>query len=176
MAYPCGAVERAMKVQEVILRALDGKLTWPQAADILGRSPRSIRRLRWRLEHIGYDGLFDRRRRRPSPKRAPIVEIQRVLANAEFGRPPADPVSAFVPLGRVDLDQILCIEAERVVGRDNVVTAERVPLQLAKQPGRRTCAGLRVLIRHHLNGHHTVWYGGRCLGRYDRAGQPLRAA
>jgi hypothetical protein len=45
MTYPCGAVERAMKVQEVILRALDGKLTWPQAADILGRSPRSIRRL-----------------------------------------------------------------------------------------------------------------------------------
>ena len=63
-----------------------------------------------------------------------------------------------------------------MVGRDNVVTAERVPLQLAKQPGRRTCAGLRVLIRRHLNGHHTVWYGGRCLGRYDRAGHPLRAA
>src|SRR5688572_5677402 len=390
MPYPCGAVERAMKVQEVILRALDGKLTWAQAADILGRSPRSIRRLRWRLEHDGYDGLFDRRRQTPSPKRAPVAEIQRVLAlyrdrysgfnvrhfhqlarrhhgvrfcyafvkkalqgaglvakhqprgrhrrrrepracfgellhldgsrhqwlalvpeqwltmivvvddatkhvlyaelrdggesvaaimsalravlerhglpmalytdrahwaahtptaggavdrrhptqvgralarlgiehilgyspqargrseranqtlqgrlvnelrvagittvatanrylrdhflpafNAEFGRLPTDPTSAFVPLGRIDLDHILCIEAERVVGRDNVVTAERVPLQLAKQPGRRTCAGLRVLIRHHLNGHHTVWYGGRCLGRYDRAGQPLRAA
>src|SRR5688572_647015 len=80
MTYPCGAVERAMKVQEVILRALDGKLTWPQAADILGRSPRSIRRLRWKLEHQGYDGLFDRRRQRPSPKRAPVAEIQRVLA------------------------------------------------------------------------------------------------
>jgi hypothetical protein len=46
MAYAPGAVERAMKVQEVILRALSGQLTWPQAADILGRSPRSIRRLR----------------------------------------------------------------------------------------------------------------------------------
>ncbi len=46
MAYPTGAVERAMKVQEVILRALSGQLTWLQAADILGRSPRSIRRLR----------------------------------------------------------------------------------------------------------------------------------
>src|SRR2546426_12078782 len=41
--YALGAVERAMKVQEVILRAVDGKLTWLQAADILGRSPRSIR-------------------------------------------------------------------------------------------------------------------------------------
>ena len=63
-----------------------------------------------------------------------------------------------------------------VVGRDNVVTTERRPLQLAKQPGRRTCAGLRVLVRRHLDGQHSVWYGGRCLGRYDATGQPLRAA
>src|SRR5438876_4191953 len=99
MAYSRGAVERAMKVQEVILRAIDGKLTWVQAADILGYSPRTIRRIRWRLQHYGYDGLLDRRRQTPA-------------FNAEFGRPPADPASAFVPLGRVDLDQILCVEDE----------------------------------------------------------------
>ena len=63
------------------------------------------------------------------------------------------------------LDQILCVEDERTVGRDNVVTADRVPLQLAEQPGRRTCAGLHVLVRRHLSGQHSVWYGGRCLGR-----------
>src|SRR5437588_5679831 len=79
MAYLPGAVERAMKIQEVILRALDGKLTWLQAADILGRSPRSIRRLRWKFQQYGYDGLFDRRRQTPSPKRAPVAEVQRVL-------------------------------------------------------------------------------------------------
>ena len=67
IAYPRDAVERAMKVQEVIVRALAGTLTWPQAADIPGRSPRSIRRVRWRLEHFGYDGLFDRVGRRPRP-------------------------------------------------------------------------------------------------------------
>ena len=53
MAYPPGVVERAMKVQEVIVRALAGKLTWLQAADILGRSPRSIRRLRFKSYHVG---------------------------------------------------------------------------------------------------------------------------
>jgi hypothetical protein len=68
MAYSRDAVERAMKVQEVILRAIDGQLTWGQAADILGCSPRTIRRLRWRLQHVGYEGLLDRRRQRPSPK------------------------------------------------------------------------------------------------------------
>ena len=96
--------------------------------------------------------------------------------DAEFARPPADPRSAFVPLGRVDLEQILCIEHERVVARDNVVTAGLVPLQLAKQPGRRTCADLRVLVRRHLNGHHSVWYGSRCLGRFDSHGHPVLAA
>lgn len=81
-----------------------------------------------------------------------------------------------MPLAGADLDQILCVEEERVVGRDNVVTTARVPLQVAKQPGRRTCAGLRVLVRRHLNGQHSDWHGTRCLGRYDRAGHPLRAA
>jgi hypothetical protein len=38
MAYPLGAVERAMTVRDVILQALAGKLTWIQAAEILGRS------------------------------------------------------------------------------------------------------------------------------------------
>jgi hypothetical protein len=388
MAYPPGAVERAMKVQEVIVRAIAGQLTWIQAAEILGCSARSIRRYRWHLQHRGYEGLFDRRRRVPSPKRAPLAEVQRLLAlyrdryagfnvrhfhqiarrqhgvrfcyafvkkalqsaglvarqqargrhrrrrepracfgellhldgrrhhwlalmpeqwltliaivddatkrllyaqlvaggesvaaipaalrsvlethglpmalytdrahwavhtptagggpdrrqptqvgralarlgiehilgyspqargrservnrplqdrlvnelrvagistvaaanrylrddflgafNAEFGRPPTDPASAFVPLGAAPLDQILCVEHERVVSRDNVVTLDQLALQLAKQLGRRTCAGLRVLIRRHLDGHHTVWYG-RCLGRYDPRGRPLAA-
>jgi hypothetical protein len=390
MPYPPGAVERAMQVHEVITRALAGQLSWIQAADILGRSPRSIRRLRWLLQHHGYDGLFDRRRQTPSPKRAPVAEVQRLLAlyrdryqgfnvrhfhqlarrqhgvrfcyafvkkalqsaglvakhrprgrhrrrreprpcfgellhldgsrhrwlallpdqwftliavvddatkrllyaqlgaggesvaaimtalrvvlehegvpmalytdrahwavhtpvaggsperrrptqvgralarlgiehilgyspaargrservnrtlqdrlvnelrvahittasaanrylrerfipafNTEFARPPADPTSAFVPLGRVDLDQILCVEEERVVGRDNVVTLAGVALQVAKQPGRRSCAGLRVLVRRHLDGLYSIWYGARCLGRYDRQGRALRAA
>jgi Helix-turn-helix domain len=389
MAYPLAAMERAMTVRDVILQALAGKVSWIQAAEILGRSPRSIRRLRLKLERYGFDELYDRRRRTPSPKRAPVAEVQRVLAlyreryqgfnvrhfhqiarrehavrfcyafvkkalqgaglvakhrprgrhrrrreprpcfgellhldgsrhqwlalvpeqwltmlvvvddatkqllyaqlwpggesvaavmtalrtvlqryglpmalytdrahwavhtpvagagpdrtrltqvgralarlgiehilgyspqargrseranrtlqgrlvnelraagittvalanrylrehflpifNAEFARTPAEPTSAFIPLGRVDLEQILCVEHERVVGRDNVVTADQVPLQLAKQPGRRTCAGLRVVVRRHLDGHHSVWYGTRCLGRYGPRGQALRA-
>jgi hypothetical protein len=34
--YPMPAVERAMKVQQVILKAISGQLLWCQAADILG--------------------------------------------------------------------------------------------------------------------------------------------
>jgi hypothetical protein len=35
-SYPKAAVERAMKVQEVILRAMAKKITWWQAAEIIG--------------------------------------------------------------------------------------------------------------------------------------------
>ena len=93
--------------------------------------------------------------------------------NDEFAHPPADPASAFVPLHGVDLDRVLCHEEERTVGHDNVVVLEQVPLQLAKQPGRRTCAGLRVSVRRHLSGQHSVWHGTRCLGRYDDQGRVL---
>jgi transposase len=96
--------------------------------------------------------------------------------NARFGKPPADPASAFVPLGRVDLHQILCHQEERRVALDNTVSLEGVRMQIDKQPGRRTCAGLRVLARRHLDGTHSLWYGRRCFGRYDARGRALRAA
>jgi hypothetical protein len=93
--------------------------------------------------------------------------------NATFGRAPADPTAAFVPLGRVDLDQILCHEEARTVARDNTVVVERVVLQIDKQWVRRSCAGLPVLVRRHLDGRHSIWWGPRCLGRYTATGRPL---
>src|SRR6266446_1818798 len=95
--------------------------------------------------------------------------------NATFTRPASDPTSAFVPLGDVDLEQILCEEEDRVVGQDNIVSFDGVHLQLAKQPGRPTCAGLRVIVRRHLDGSHTVWRGAYCLGRHTAQGAAVPA-
>ena len=386
MLYAAAAVERAMKIQQVIVRALSGAITWLQAADILGLDPRSVRRWRARYEAGGPVALYDRRRVRPSRLQAPAPEVQRILrlyrerfagwnvrhfyrfarrdhavtlsysfiklalqeaglvrkarargrhrrrrepracfgellhldgslhvwlrrrpaerqtlitvvddatkrllyaqlwpgettaavftalhavctawglpmalytdrahwafhtptaggpidrthptqvgralahlgiehigayspqargrserlnrtvqgrlvnelhlagittrvgANAylterfiadydeEFAHPPADPAPAFVPLHGVELDGILCEQDARTVGQDNVVTFDEIPLQLAKQPGRRTCAGLRVTVRRDVHGLLSVWHGARCFGRYDSAGRPL---
>jgi hypothetical protein len=93
--------------------------------------------------------------------------------NQTFGRPPADPETAFVAVTAAQLEQTLCHEEARVVARDNTVTLDRIVLQISKQRGRRTCAGLPVLVRRHLDGRHTLWWGRRCLGRYDAAGRPL---
>ena len=78
-SYSQAAMERAMKVQEVILRAMSKKITWWQAAEIIGISDRSMRRWRERYEAHGYDGLFDRRRGQPSPKRVPLAVVEQVL-------------------------------------------------------------------------------------------------
>lgn len=69
---PKDAAERAMKIQEVILRALAKKITWWQAAEIVGISERQMRRWHERYEESGYEGLFDRKRG-PSPKLAPPI-------------------------------------------------------------------------------------------------------
>jgi transposase len=78
-SYPKAAMERAMKVQEVILQAMAKKITWWQAAEIIGISDRHMRRWRERYEEFGFRGLFDRRRGKPSPKKVPLAVVERVL-------------------------------------------------------------------------------------------------
>src|SRR5437016_2801398 len=78
MVLAAAAVERAMKRQEVIMRALSGTLTWLQAADILGLEPRSVRRWRARFEAGGAVALYDRRQL-PSPRKAPALEVQHIV-------------------------------------------------------------------------------------------------
>jgi transposase len=73
-------MERMMKVQEVLLRAMAKKITWWQAAEIVGVTDRTMRRWRERLEEHGYDGLADRRKGVVSPKRVPLAVCEQVLA------------------------------------------------------------------------------------------------
>src|SRR5260370_37065239 len=72
---PMGSVawERAMKIQEVILRAMAKRITWWQAAEIIGISERQMRRWHRRYEKLGYDGLWDRRRGGARPRRGAVV-------------------------------------------------------------------------------------------------------
>jgi transposase len=388
MEYSRAAWERAMKVQEVILRALSGEIHWFEAAEILGLSARTMRRYRLRLEKWGYAGLVDHRRRRPSLRSVPLVEVKRVLAlyreryrgwnvrhfyqtacrehgvtvsytflrqalqgaglvakhkargrhrrrrerracfgemlhidgsrhvwlrllegekqtlisviddatsrllysqlwpeestqavlvalrevvgrygipasiysdraswafetpkagqavskthltqvgevlkrlgvehipsyspqargrsermnetlqgrlvnelalagarsieeanryiresylathDQAFAVPPQDPAEAFVAACGVDLDEIFCRETVRTVGRDNVVSCGKLALQILKQPGRRTCAGLAVLVRQRLDGSWSIHRGPHVLGRYDAHGRPVES-
>jgi len=389
MGYSEAAWERAMRIQDVILRALSGEIHWFQAAEILGFSTRTMRRYRAGLERWGYEGLFDRRRRTPSPRSVPVGEVKRILGlyreryrgwnvrhfyetacrehgvgvsygfvkqalqgaglvmkhkargrhrrrrerracfgemlhidgskhawlsllagekqtlitvvddatsrllyaqlwpeestqavlvavrevvdtygipasiytdragwafetpkagmavskthltqvgqvlkrlgvehipsyspqgrgrcermngtlqgrlvneltlagacsleaanvyirdcyltnhNKAFSVEPREAASAFVAADGADLDEIFCREAVRHVGKDNVVTWGRVALQISKQPGRRSCAGLAVNVKQRLDGSWSVSRGPQLLGRYDPQGRPVEAA
>jgi len=68
-----------MKLQDVLLKAMAKKITWWEAAEIIGVTDRTMRRWRERLEEHGYDGLGDRRKGRPSPKRVPLATVEEVL-------------------------------------------------------------------------------------------------
>jgi transposase len=79
MSYSRAAMERAMKAQEVILRVIGKQMTWLQAAQVLRVGPRQMRRLYWRYQRFGYDGLYDRRTGTPSPRRVKLEVVEKVL-------------------------------------------------------------------------------------------------
>jgi transposase len=77
--FPAAEMERAMKIQEVILKAMGGQLKWWEAAEIIGVTDRTMRRWRKQYEEHGYSGLWDYRKRSPSPKRVPVADLEKVL-------------------------------------------------------------------------------------------------
>jgi hypothetical protein len=79
MLIPPSVVERAMQIKEVLLRAMNKEYSWLRAAEILGITARGLRHMRKRMEQFGYQGLVDCRKGRPSPRRTPVEEIERIL-------------------------------------------------------------------------------------------------
>ena len=60
-----------MKLQDVLLKAMAKKITWWEAAEIIGVTERTMRRWRERIESEGYEGLIDRRKGKASERRVP---------------------------------------------------------------------------------------------------------
>ena len=77
--YSTPEVERMMKLQDVLLKAMAKKISWVDAAEIIGVSCRSMRRWRERLERHGYEGLADRRKGKASPRRVPLATMEKVF-------------------------------------------------------------------------------------------------
>jgi transposase len=79
MGYRWAAMERTMKLQEVILRAISRQIHWFEAARIAGLSTRQLRRLYYRYRIHGYDGLVDHRKGQPSRRRVPLALLEEVF-------------------------------------------------------------------------------------------------
>ena len=112
-------------------------------------------------------------------RRPPIASSARSICrahNARFAKPAALAESAFVAADPALLAEILCIEEERVVARDNTVAYGGRRLQLPESPARAHYVKPRVKVREYPDGTLAVFHGPRRLARYDAAGKVLKAS
>lgn len=68
-----------MKLQDVILKAMAKKISWLDAAEIIGVCDRTMRRMRESYQQFGYTGLMDRRSGKQSSHRVPMETAEEVL-------------------------------------------------------------------------------------------------
>jgi transposase len=103
-----------------------------------------------------------------------IREVYLPLHNEQFATPPQLPDSGFVavcdPAGLAD---ILCIEQDRVVSRDNTVAYEGRTLQLPQSPARAHYVKANVKVREYPDGTLAVFHGPRRLARYTAQGEEI---
>ncbi len=103
-----------------------------------------------------------------------IREVYLPLHNEQFATPPQLPDSGFVavcdPAGLAD---ILCIEQDRVVSRDNTIAYEGCRLQLPQSPARAHYVKANVKVREYPDGTLAVFHGPRRLARYTAQGEEI---
>jgi hypothetical protein len=95
--------------------------------------------------------------------------------NARFAVPAAEPGSAFVPYAGPPLEDVLCIQEDRQVGRDNCVHWNGRSLQIPAQRHRHHYVKAIVQVHEYPDGRLAIFDGPRCLARFDSQGSPTHA-
>lgn len=102
-----------------------------------------------------------------------IAAVYLPAHNARFARPPEIADSAFVSADPAQLAEILCVEEERVVSRDNTVAWNGLRLQLPQSLLRHHYVKATVKVRQYPDGALAIFHGPRCIGRYDARGSEI---
>lgn len=90
--------------------------------------------------------------------------------NARFAVPAAEPGSAFVPYRGQPLADILCVQEDRQVGRDNCVIWRGRSLQIPAQLHRHHYVKAIVRVHDYPDGALAIFDGPRCLARFSHTG------
>lgn len=108
---------------------------------------------------------------------ASIAEANRYLKerfipdyNARFAVPATEEGSAFIPYVGRPLEDTLCVQETRQVGRDNCVTWQGRSLQIPAQPHRHHYVRASMRVHQYPDGRLALFDGPRCLARYDQQG------
>lgn len=100
-----------------------------------------------------------------------LAEIYMPAYNAEFMVPAAEKGSAFVPCISGALDDVLCEQHTRIVGKDNCVSFGGLKLQIPKDQHRCHYNKVKVRIHLYVTGQLAIFHGPRKLAEYDNKGQ-----
>lgn len=95
--------------------------------------------------------------------------------NARFAVPAAEPGSAFIRYVGRSIEDVLCVQEDRVVGADNCVSWKRRSLQIPPQRHRRHYVRATVRVHEYPDGHLAIFDGPRCLARFDPKGSDCHA-
>ena len=104
-----------------------------------------------------------------------INEVYLPAHNRHFMVEAAEPGTALVAWAGDALDEILCHQEDRVVGNDNTVTFGRLRLQIEPSPLRPHFVRATVQVRRYADNTLALFYGPRCIGRYQPDGSPSAA-
>jgi hypothetical protein len=94
--------------------------------------------------------------------------------NREFAILPNETGSAFVPWIGSNLEEVLCLQEERVVRADNCVLYQTKLLQIPADRHRCHYVKVKVRVHEYVNGQLAIFHGPRCLARYDAKGRALK--
>lgn len=96
--------------------------------------------------------------------------------NSEFMQPAMEQGSAFVPYVGRELDDILCEQFERTVGKDNCVSFEGRTRQIPADHARHHYVKVKVRVLRYTDGRLALFHGPRLLARYTQDGALLTQA
>jgi hypothetical protein len=93
--------------------------------------------------------------------------------DARFAVPAAAEGSAFIPYAGRPLEDILCLQETRQVGRDNCVIWKGIALQIPPQRHRHHYVKATVRVHEYPDGRLAIFDGPSCLARFDPRGKPI---
>jgi transposase len=99
-----------------------------------------------------------------------LRDVYRPAFNGEFAQPPREEGSAFVTFLGGNLNDILCEQFERTVGKDNCVRFEGLTLQIPNDRHRCHYVKVKVRVHRYQDGTLAVFHGPRQLASYDAQG------
>ena len=150
------------------LRHLGIELIPAYSPEARGRSERMFGTLQKRLrQELRLAGITDM-----AGANRFLKEVYLPRHNARFQVAPESDGSAFVPFSGA-LDDILCVQADRVVSNDNTVRYRGLSLQLPPDRHRRHYVKARVRVHEYPDGTLAVFHGPRCLARHHADGEPI---